>query len=168
MPKAPTRTTADPSLQLAELLGHAARRLRRGSNTQLAPLGLTMAQARVLRIVAAAEPPLHMADIATQLEVVPRTVTPMVDGLESAALVTRRSDPEDRRSVLVELTAEGRRLLQSLDRARRATADEIFGPLSAAQRSDLLALLARLCAGGSCHSCAAKPGDRRRRSNGGS
>ena len=39
----------DTTLELAELLTHAARRLRRGSTPQLAPLGLTNAQARVLR-----------------------------------------------------------------------------------------------------------------------
>jgi DNA-binding MarR family transcriptional regulator len=138
-------------MELAELLGHASRRLRRGSVAHLAPLGLTMAQARALRVVA--QGPLRMADIAAALDVVPRTVTPMVDGLEAAGLVTRRADPDDRRSVLVELTAGGRRLIERLERARRATAQQVFGALSAEERVALHALLERLCTSGGCTAC---------------
>ena len=135
----------DTTFELAELLTHAARRLRRGSSVQLAPLGLTNAQARVLRIVASAGRPLRMADIAAQLEVVPRSVTTMVDGVEGAGLVVRGIDADDRRSVLVSLTAGGHALLERLERARRATAEEIFGGLTPAERSDLARLLGTLC-----------------------
>src|SRR5580693_4420428 len=99
------RRTTDTTLELAERLTHSARRLRLGSTAQLAPLGLTNAQARVLRIVASAGHPLRMADIAARLEVVPRSVTTMVDGVEEAGLIVRSTDPYDRRSVLVTLTA---------------------------------------------------------------
>jgi DNA-binding MarR family transcriptional regulator len=134
---------ADPALDLADLLGRAARRLRRGTMAHLGPLGLTMAQAKVLRSLAFG--PLRMADIAARLEVVPRTVTPMVDGLETAGLARRRTDPVDRRSVLVEPTSEGRRLLAHLDEARRATAAQAFSALSTEERAALAGLLARLC-----------------------
>jgi len=144
---APARTD-DPARDLADLIGRAARRLRRGSMTHLAPLGLTIAQARVLRTVAPG--PLRMADIAARLEVVPRTVTPMVDGLETAGLVRRRSDPDDRRSVLVEPTPEGRRLLALLAEARRATAAQAFSALSPDERATLAELLVRLCTDGHC------------------
>ena len=145
------RPAGRSSMELAELLGHAARRLRRGSTAQLAPLGLTLAQAGVLRTVA--DGPRRMADIAAALDVVPRTVTPMVDELEAARLVARRSDPSDRRSTLVETTAEGRRLLERLGRARRATAQQVFGSLTEAQRAQLAALLGRLCEHGGCVRC---------------
>lgn len=140
-----------PAMELAELLGHAARRLRRGSAAHLGPLGLTTAQAHVLRFVG--QGPVRMADIAAHLDVVPRTVTPMVDGLEAAGLVVRRPDPGDRRSVLVTPTAEGRRLLERLKRARRATAQQVFGSLSDAQREQLRDLLGQLCERGGCVAC---------------
>ncbi len=148
---APASRPARSSLELAELLGHAARRLRRGSMAQLGPLGLTMAQAAALRVVA--DGPRRMADIAAALDVVPRSVTPMVDGLQDAGLVTRRADPGDRRSVLVEPTAAGRRLLERLGRARRATAQQVFGTLSGDQRAQLRALLGQLCEDGGCARC---------------
>ena len=143
----------DTTLELAELLTHSARRLRRGSTAQLAPLGLTNAQARVLRIVAAAGRPLRMADIAVRLEVVPRSVTTMVDGVEAEGLIVRGTDPDDRRSVLVSLTARGHALLESLERARRATAEEVFGGLTGDERADLARLLGTLCRRGGCSSC---------------
>ena len=146
-------TTPDGISDLAELLSHAARRLRRGSTAQLAPLGLTYGQAKLLHLVAVAGHPLHMADIASHLEVVPRSVTTMVDGVEAAGLVTRRPDPDDRRSILVELTSAGRRLQQQLAGARQASAQVVFGQLAPDDRSELLRLLGVLCEQGGCHTC---------------
>jgi len=94
-----------------------------------------------------------MADLAAQLDVVPRSVTTMVDALESAGLVARHADPGDRRSVLVALSDDGRLLLDRLETARRDSADEVFGGLDAAQRHQLLGLLGLLCERGSCVTC---------------
>ena len=152
------RPRPDTTLELAELLTHTARRLRRGSIVQLAPLGLTYAQARVLRLVAADGRPLRMADLAAQLDVVPRSVTTMVDALEAAGFVARHADPGDRRSVLVALSDEGRRLLDRLEAARRDSAEEVFGGLDAAQRHQLLDLLGALCERGACVSCCGPAG----------
>jgi DNA-binding MarR family transcriptional regulator len=148
------RGSTDTALELAELLSHSARRLRLGSTAQLAPLGLTDAQARVLRIVASAGP-LRMADIAARLEVVPRSVTTMVDGVEEAGLIVRGADPGDRRSVLVSLTPRGHALLHRLERARRATADDMFGGLAGDERADLARLLGALCWRNGCPRCGA-------------
>jgi DNA-binding MarR family transcriptional regulator len=156
----------DTTLELAELLTHSARRLRRGSTAQLAPLGLTNAQARVLRIVASAGRPLRMADIAAGLEVVPRSVTTMVDGVEAAGLIVRSADPDDRRSVLVSLTARGRALQKSLEHARRASAEEVFGGLAGDERSDLARLLGALCQRDGCSSCAGPPHDKQAHGHG--
>jgi DNA-binding MarR family transcriptional regulator len=116
-------------------------------------LGLTYGQARVLRLVAHAGHPLRMADLASQLEVVPRSATTMVDALEAAGLVGRATDAGDRRSVLVSLTAEGRHLIDGLETARRHSAEEVFGGLDTAQRAELITLLSVLCARGSCPRC---------------
>jgi DNA-binding MarR family transcriptional regulator len=142
----------DTTLDLAELFTHTARRLRRGSILQLAPLGLTYAQARVLRLVAHGHY-LRMADLAAQLDVVPRSVTTMVDALESAGFVARHADPDDRRSVHVTLSDEGRLLLDRLEAARRDSAEEVFGGLDPAQRHQLHDLLGFLCERGSCVTC---------------
>jgi DNA-binding MarR family transcriptional regulator len=161
------RPRPETTLELAELLSHTARRLRRGSSVQLAPLGLTYAQARVLRLVAAGREPLRMADLAAQLDVVPRSVTTMVDALETAGLVARHADPGDRRSVLVALSEAGRLLLVRLEVARRDSAEEVFGGLDVTQRHRLLQLLEVLCVRGSCVSCCGPTGHGGRTGHGG-
>ncbi len=99
-----------------------------------------------------------MADLAAQLDVVPRSVTTMVDALEATGLVARHADPGDRRSVLVALSDDGRRLLDRLEAARRDSAEEVFGGLDRAQRRQLLELLGVLCrAAGACVSCISGP-----------
>ena len=137
----PRATIVDPAVELAELFSRVARRLRRAAKQELSPLGLTWAQARVLRLLYEAPGPMRMADIACRLEIVARSATSMVDALAATGLVTRTGDPTDRRSVLVEASATGRTLVEHLDEARRCAAADLFGPLDAAQQSHLLHLL---------------------------
>ncbi|MHB8439789.1 MAG: MarR family winged helix-turn-helix transcriptional regulator [Acidimicrobiales bacterium] len=143
-------TPADAG-ELAELLSHTARRLRRGSAAALAPLGLTHAQGRVLRVVA--QRPRRMADIAAELDVVPRTVTSMIDDLEAAGLVSRRADPADRRSVIVELTAHGRKLTDRIHAVRRSSAEAVFAVMEPADREQLQVFLEQLCTAAGCCPC---------------
>lgn len=138
---------------LVELLMHAWRRLRIGSSIHLAPLGLTHAQGRILRMVASSREPRRMADLAERAGVVPRTMTAMVDALQTAGLVARTPDPSDRRSLLVELQPAGKRLIDRLDKARRANAHQMFGSLSSEERSQLVHLLQALCERGDCNVC---------------
>ena len=135
---------ADVALEIAELLSHAVRRLHRGTNEALSPLGLSRTQARVVRLLA--DGPLRMAVIAERLAVVPRTVTDLVDGVEAAGLVTRRRDPEDRRATFVALTPEGRQLLDRLESARRESAGQLLGRLDRADLDVLLRVLRELTA----------------------
>ena len=134
---------ADLIGQLGELLVRSSWRLRRGAAKELAPLGVTFGQARALRVLAASEP-MRMADLAASLEIVPRSLTTMVDSLVTAGLVDREADPHDRRSVLVSPTRAGRAVLDRMDSTQRATAEELFGRLTAPQRRTLLSLLVLL------------------------
>lgn len=133
--------TTDLTPQLAELLTCASWRLRRASRRELEPLGLTFGQARALRLLARAGGPVRIGALAARLEVVPRSATTMVDGLETAGLAIRRAAPDDRRSVLVSLTPAGEALLERLGRARRASAEELFARLTRSQREGLFELL---------------------------
>jgi DNA-binding MarR family transcriptional regulator len=143
--RARSRADAESSAAaLAELVVRTSWRLRRGAAKELAPLGVTFGQARVMRVLAGASSPMRMADLAAQLEIVPRSVTTMIDGLEAAGLVARDADPHDRRCMLVTPTSGGRAVLERMDLARRATADELFAPLSSQERAELAQLLSTL------------------------
>lgn len=52
---------------------------------------------------------IRISDIASSLKIAPPTVTQFINGLEKTGWVERRMDPNDRRSVLVFLTEEGKR-----------------------------------------------------------
>ncbi|MCQ4083314.1 MarR family transcriptional regulator [Streptomyces sp. RB6PN25] len=135
---------AESTGNLADQLLRLTRRLHRAQKQYLQPLGITPAMSRLLRVVSHSEEPLRMVDLAQRLDVVPRAVTTLVDGLESFGLVRRVPDPANRRVIRVELTAQGRDALQRLRDARRAAAEDLLAPLGPEQREQLGELLAAL------------------------
>jgi len=142
-------------VRLSELVVKAARKFRRNFSVQLSPLGVTFAQAQVLRIVARADEPLRMVDLAAKLDIVPRSATTKIDALQAIGLVQRLSDDADRRSIPIAITEKGRALLAQLDEVRRMTAEELFSELSEVDRQELSRLLNIVCS--TADSWAGKP-----------
>ena len=131
-------------MQLADLLHRLTRRLRRAQAERLAPLGLTPAQERALRMIARGDEPPRMTELADRLGIVPRSLTTVIDALEEAGLVRREIDPRNRRAILLRLTDRGTAVRDDLREARRRAAEDLFAPLSAADRKTLADLLALL------------------------
>ncbi|MGW6541990.1 MarR family winged helix-turn-helix transcriptional regulator [Streptomyces massasporeus] len=142
-------TTPDPDGLLAEQLLRLTRRVHRIQKRHLehSDLGITPAQSRLLRTLAHWGSPPRMADLAERLEVVPRAVTTLVDGLEASGKVRRVPDPANRRVIRIELTDDGRGALRELREARRSAAEEILAPLTGEQREALGGLLNTLIDG---------------------
>ncbi|MGW0711944.1 MarR family winged helix-turn-helix transcriptional regulator [Streptomyces sp. NPDC002643] len=143
-------TTPDADGLLAEQLLRLTRRVHRIQKRHLQQSGveITPAQSRLLRTVAGYASPPRMADLAARLEVVPRAVTTLVDGLEASGRVRRVPDPTNRRVIRIEVTDAGREVLRELRHARRSAAEEILAPLSDEQRGVLGGLLNTLIDGG--------------------
>ncbi|MFJ4923027.1 MarR family winged helix-turn-helix transcriptional regulator [Streptomyces sp. NPDC088725] len=141
----------DADGMLAEQLLRLTRRINRIQTRHLEPIGITPAQARLLRALSLYEQPPRMADLAKRLEVVPRAVTTLVDGLEASEWVRRVPDPTNRRVIRIELTDTGRDTLTSLRAARRSAAESVLAPLTAEQRDVLGGLLSALVDGGPHH-----------------
>ncbi|MFE9763075.1 MarR family winged helix-turn-helix transcriptional regulator [Streptomyces sp. NPDC005808] len=150
-------TTPDVDGLLAEQLLRLTRRVHRIQKHHLEhrELGITPAQSRLLRTLAHYGSPPRMADLAERLEVVPRAVTTLVDGLETSGKVRRVPDPTNRRVIRIEVTDDGRKALGELRAARRSAADEILAPLTDEQREVLGGLLNTLVDGapGRQHDC---------------
>ncbi|NWF25631.1 MarR family transcriptional regulator [Streptomyces sp. PKU-EA00015] len=142
-------STPDADGLLAEQLLRLTRRLHRSQKRQLesADIAITPAQSRLLRTVAHYDRPPRMADLAERLEVVPRAVTSLVDGLEAGGCVRRVPDPANRRVTRIELTDTGRAALRTLRDARRAAAEDVLAPLTTEQRKVLGELLSTLVDG---------------------
>ena len=117
------------------LLAHARRRPAWKS--------LTYQQYNVLRIVAV-NGPTAQADIARRLLVSAPVVTRLASALVDAALLERRGDPKDRRSVLLALTSRGRRRANAMRRDLLAAAHELLEPLPDDRRASVGAALDEL------------------------
>ena len=80
-------------------------------------------------------------DLATMLHLSRPRVTAMVQALEAAGVVARRSDERDRRLTLVFLTPEGRRRERELHARWADHINQTIGVLSEADRRELGRLL---------------------------
>lgn len=121
---------------LAALLSDTARLMRRSFDARARQIGVTRPQWRVLSVLLRFEG-IHQGGLAELLEVEPITVCRMVDRLQEAALVERRSDPEDRRSWQLFLTQKARDLLSQLRPLADAMLDEALEGVSEADRAIL-------------------------------
>jgi DNA-binding MarR family transcriptional regulator len=134
--------TADPSatelvinvLYTAELVG---RRL----DQALRSFGLTRGSHNALQILGGATDPLTPSEVAARLTVTSATVTGLLDTLEARGLARRRPHPRDRRCTLVEITEDGRRLLDDLVPELIEQEKRWAAGLSGGRRQQLLRLL---------------------------
>jgi DNA-binding MarR family transcriptional regulator len=139
-------SSAPGAPSLAELYLRTAHRIRRRSAPSYDQFGLTEAQARALRVISRYARP-RMADLAQALEVVPRSITSMVDTLEAAGFVAREPDPTDRRATIVVLTGAGEAVLEQVGRMRAEAAEQLFAKLSFSEQGELRRLLEVLDSG---------------------
>ena len=132
------------SEEVADLLHSVNRRIRTASHGELGPIGLTPGQWRALRTIAGGSGELRMSELADRLRIARRSATSVVDDLVERNLVVRRSHPQDRRAVIVELTVAGRELVADRAKQRRRAASRRLGLLSDAELHTLRDLLRRL------------------------
>lgn len=118
--------------------------MRKVTDWELAPLGLSVSQMQVLVVLRDAGQPITISEIARQLFVATPSVTSMIDRLGDSGLVKRINDPKDRRKTLVALTENGKRLLESVSEPYRRLHEEMFGVLSGGEHEKLMAMLERL------------------------
>jgi DNA-binding MarR family transcriptional regulator len=128
--------------ELADLVFQVAGRLRQGFNAIAADLDLPPAQALALVNLRGPAP---MRDLADLLACDASNVTGIVDGLERRGLVTRRTDPADRRVKHLVLTEEGQRRRDLLGTAAHVRAAALFNVPQTDRRHlrDLLTAVAK-------------------------
>ena len=98
--------------------------------------GITSARLSALS-VAVYRGPLSVGALAEAERVRSATMTGIVNGLEADRLVRRRAYASDRRTVLVEATAKGRRALEAARMRRLAVIAERLCDLSSAELAEL-------------------------------
>ena len=109
------RTTTANATELRESIMALTRQLRRHRSDN----GLTISQQQVLGEVSRAGVTTP-AELAVRMHVRVQSLTDGINVLESRGLVARRTDADDRRRQLIEITSPGASLLDA-DRAERDT-----------------------------------------------
>ncbi|WP_432585290.1 MarR family transcriptional regulator [Streptomyces sp. HD1123-B1] len=74
-------------------------------------------------------------------------ITNRIDRLAGRGLVTRETDPGNRRSVLITLTDEGLRLVDTVVATHIANEERLLAPLTGRERTQLAGLLRKLLVG---------------------
>jgi len=101
-----------------------------------ADTALTPARAHLLWELNRLGPSTQQA-LATTLKVSPRNITGLVDALEAAGFVIRRSHPRDRRAILVTLTDQGSQTIAEMGHERAQIASALIANLSSDQVEQL-------------------------------
>jgi DNA-binding MarR family transcriptional regulator len=132
-----------PADALGEAFGAVARRLRAASMAAFAAYDVTPSQVRAIRVLDA-HGGVRSKELAEHLRIAPRSATEVVDALESKGLVSRSTDPTDRRATLVALTDRGRELSEEVRRLRGVESEKLFQRLTGTDRADLARILGKL------------------------
>ena len=139
---AKTRVLALSELALAVFRAHGAL-IARG-DALVGPIELTSARWQVLGAVALAGGALTVPGIATTMGLTRQGIQKQVDLLKSEGLVSTRTNPAHKRSVLVELTGAGRVAYARADRRWALEAARLTAGLSASSLKSARHLLDRL------------------------
>lgn len=91
--------------------------------------------------------PMTIGDLSRKMLVSGGNMTCVIDNLEKEGLVRRVQREEDRRSVIVELTEAGRRLIARIFPEHAAVIEQVASVLSAAEQEELARLLKKLGTG---------------------
>jgi DNA-binding MarR family transcriptional regulator len=137
------------SVRVIARLGRATAYLDAGINARLGEFGLTRKSFDVLAALRRSGRPYRLSPTVLY-QALMRTsgaMTHRLAELERAGLIKRVPDPDDRRSVLVELTRKGLTLFDRVAPVHLANERELLRGLTAKEQECLAGLLAKLLAG---------------------
>lgn len=110
----------------------------------LASIGVSQPLLNSLAIIEGADQPLTPSEISERTLTSSATMTATIDALERRGWVRRVANPEDRRSLLVEITDEGQAVTDRFLPGIRKIDVAVLAGLSSAERATLLKLLAKV------------------------
>jgi DNA-binding MarR family transcriptional regulator len=135
---------AEDLVALLMALVHGGRITEARFDAALEAVGLSLPKWHALKQILALEEPPTLRHLATELGCVKSNATQLVDRLAADGLVRRAPDPDDRRSILIEVTDEGRSRYQAGLQAIHAVEAELLDGFSCTERKELSGLLERL------------------------
>src|SRR5215813_1679073 len=119
---------------LSYLLARASHTVASGFHARLKAWKLTVPEYRVLFCLTGADG-LGVGDLAAMAIMAQPRMTKVLDRMERDGLIGRHPDANDRRRVLIHLTAAGRARAAPVLRAAKAHEARLLGPFSAEERA---------------------------------
>jgi len=104
---------------------------------------MTGAQKKILYLLGI-KGPQKMSDIANQVAVTISGATGIVDRMVKCGLVARESASTDRRVIIINLTAQGRKALKQLQQTHEQRLEEVLKNLAPRKRVELIAAFAKI------------------------
>ena len=147
MPPSAPALDLDTASRLRASIGKLSRRLR--PTAAGAAAGLTPTRISVLFTIARLGP-VRLSDLADEEGLNPTMLSRVIADFADTGLVTRVSDPGDRRAALVEATAAGRKLCERMRGERTDVLEVALAALEEDERravEDALPVLERIAAG---------------------
>lgn len=139
-PPAPTHDPLD--IDLGEELFQLVWRYRQQIDQLLAPHGLNALRALVLGLISKEQQ--HPKALARHLDLAPSAISHLLNEFEERGLVERNRDRVDRRRVVLQITANGRDLLEQAGEAGRRLNIAMLANLSDAEAATFKRLLAKV------------------------
>jgi DNA-binding MarR family transcriptional regulator len=106
--------------------------------------GITSQQHSVLMAMKYIEGPVTPSIIAHWLDRSTNSITTLVDRMEKAGLVKRQRNKEDRRSIKLVMTKQGKEVLKESTKIGRQAVDEVLGGIPEEELDTLIELLEKV------------------------
>ena len=110
---------------------------------KVSQLNITSVQAMVLGFLDD-EDRITSSELGKRTELDSATLTGILDRLEVAGFIERKGNPDDRRSIRIHLTKQGRLMSQEATRVITEANSEFLEVLTDAQKRDLLGIIKKL------------------------
>jgi DNA-binding MarR family transcriptional regulator len=131
------------------LLLRVASDLMAAAEDYLARYGLSMGRYTVLMLLyRVIDVPQNPCELARRAGVTRATMTGLLDGLEREGLISRKTVPDDRRMLEVELSAKGKKFLESVMPGYFRLIRRSMAGLSQSEKEQMIALMTKLGATG--------------------
>jgi DNA-binding MarR family transcriptional regulator len=130
-------------LALTLTMFRTATAFERAHTAELLPHELNISQLNILTVLDRAAEPLTMGALGQAVSVRPPNLTGVVDALTKRHYVERIANPEDRRSLLVHISSQGRAFLREFLPGHWTYLHTLMGGLTSRQKQQLLSLLER-------------------------
>jgi DNA-binding MarR family transcriptional regulator len=105
--------------------------------------GLSHAAGNALAVIEGAHDPITPGEISAAMHITSGSITSLLDTLEKRQLIRRNSHADDRRKVSVTITDAGGELLDAALPAIQLLVKRAFDGFTAAERAELLGLVAK-------------------------